>query len=245
MSETVSTRYKDALQRGHVAVVRGQPREAIEHYREAGELAPDRPLPYLCMGEVYLQMEQPREAVEAFEEALARAPSDIVATRGKAAALAAAGREGEARRVGSRAVEQEAMQRASQGGPRKADPRLLEIERHVANGAAAMRAGDMANAAAASLTAANGFAAAADYDGALDACLRGLQAQPGNIDIHFVMAMLYLRRGWTALGVQRAVLIERRLDIDDDPRRRGALRALAQDFRTHDPELERLAGSSA
>ena len=31
---------------------------------------------------------------------------------------------------------------------------------------------------------------------AIDACLHGLEAQPGNIDIHFVMSMLYLRLGW-------------------------------------------------
>jgi lipopolysaccharide biosynthesis regulator YciM len=121
----------------------------------------------------------------------------------------------------------------------------VEIERHMANGAAAMRAGDTSIAAVAYLTAANGFAAANDHDGALDACLRGLEAQSGNIDIHFVMAMLYLRRGWTELGVQRAMLIEHRLDIDDDPRRRSALHALARDFRTHHPQLERLAAAGA
>ena len=245
MSESVSTRYKDALQRGHVAVVRGQPLEAIEHYRQAGELVPDRPLPYLRIGEVYLQMERPKEAVQAFDEALVRAPSDIAAARGKAAALAACGRPDEARQVGARAAELEAMEQAGRSGRRALDPRLVEIERHMANGAAAMHAGDEGIAAAAYLTAANAFAAAGDHDGAIDACMRGLEAQPGNIDIHFVMAMLYLRRGWTELGVQRVVLIEHRLDIDDDPLRRNALCALARDFRTHDPELARLAGSSA
>ncbi len=54
MSDPVSTRYKDALQRGHVAVVKGRPREAIGHYEQAGALAPDRPLPYLRMGAVLL-----------------------------------------------------------------------------------------------------------------------------------------------------------------------------------------------
>ena len=52
-----------------------------------------------------------------------------------------------------------------------------------------------------------------------------------------------LRRGWTEFGVQRATLIERRLDIDDDRLRRNALAALARDFRTLSPELERLAAS--
>ena len=108
----------------------------------------------------------------------------------------------------------------------------LELERHVSNGAAARAAGELGIAAAAYLTAANGFAAVNDFDAAIDACLRALEARPGNIDVHFTMAMLYLRRGWAELGVQRALLIERRLDIDDDPRRRAALHALARDFRT-------------
>ena len=119
---------------------------------------------------------------------------------------------------------------------------LVELERHVINGAAARAAGDLGVAAAAYLTAANGYARLNDFDAAIDACLRGLEARPGNIDIHFVMAMLYLRRGWSELGVQRALLIERRLDIDDDrlpARRPGALwRATSARSR---PELERLA----
>jgi lipopolysaccharide biosynthesis regulator YciM len=117
----------------------------------------------------------------------------------------------------------------------------VEIERHVINGAAARAAGDLGVASVAYLTAANGYGALDDFDAAIDACLRGLEARPGNLDIHFVMAMLYLRRGWSELGLQRALLIERRLDIDDDRLRRHALAALARDFRTLSPELERLA----
>lgn len=244
MSGSVSTQYKDALQRGHVAVVKGRPREAIEHYEEAGRLAQDRPLPYVRMGDVYLQMEEPKAAVRAYDEALRRAPADVSATRGKAAALAAEGHADEARKVAIRAAELEAMERASRGGRREADPRLAEIERHVANGRAARQAGDLGIAAAAYLTAANGFVSLNQPEAAIDACLYGLEAQPGNIDIHFVMTMLYLRRGWTELGVQRAVLIERRLDIDDDALRRNALAALARDFRTQAPELERLAAKA-
>jgi tetratricopeptide (TPR) repeat protein len=246
MSEPVSVRYKEALQRGHVAVVKGRPREAIGHYQEAAVLVPERPLPYTRMGHVYLQMEQPREALLAFGAALERAPTDHEALAGKAAALTASGRIDEAGLARLQAAEAEAReQRAGPQRRRPADPRLLEMERHVANGAAARAADDAGTASAAYLMAANGYAAINDFDAALDACLRGLEARPGNIDIHFVMAMLYLRRGWTDLGVQRAVLIERRLDIDDDRLRRRALTALARDFRTLSPELERLAASAA
>ncbi len=243
MTDPVSMRYKDALQRGHVAVVRGRPREAIGHYREAGELAPERPLPYVRMGEVFLEMREAREAVAAFDEALRRAPTDPIALHGKAAAMAAVGQRDEARALHARAAELEVAEQASHVGRRRVDPRLAEMERHVVNGASARRARELGIAAAAYLTAANGYTAVGQLDAAIDACLSGLAAQPGNIDIHFVMTMLYLRQGWIDLGVQRARLIEQRLDIDDDKLRRNALSALARDFRTRSPELERLAAA--
>lgn len=244
MSDPVSARYKEALQHGHVAVVKGRPRDAVGHYEEAGKLAPDRPLPYVRMGQVYLQMQEPRAAIEAFDEALTRAPSEMDAIRGKAMALRADGQVEAARATAARAAELEAMEQAGRAGHRRSDPRFVEIERHVINGAAARRAGDLGIAAAAYLAAANGYAAVNDFEAAIDACLRGLEAQPGNIDVHFVMTMLYLRHGWIGLGVERARLIEQRLDIDDDALRRNALSALARDFRTHSPELERLASAT-
>ncbi len=124
-------------------------------------------------------------------------------------------------------------------------PSPAELERHVANGAAARAAGDLGIAAAAYLTAAHGYAALGEPDIAVDACLRGLEARPGDIDIHFLLTVLYLRRGWNELAVQRALRIERRLDIDDDAVRRGALGALARDFRARAPELERLASAAS
>lgn len=241
MSDPVSVRYKDALQRGHVAVVKGMPREAIRHYEEAATLVPERPLPYIRIGRVYLQMEQPRQALAAFEAALERSPSDQDALSGKAAALTAVGRSDEAGLARSQAEQLATRQQVRRARRRPADPRLLEIERHIVNGAAARAAGDTGVASAAYLTAANGFVAINDFDAAIDACLRGLEARPGNLDIHFVMTVIYLRRGWIELGVERAVLIEHRLDIDDDPLRRNALAALARDHRSRSPELERLA----
>ena len=124
-------------------------------------------------------------------------------------------------------------------------PPLAELERHVTNGAAARAAGDLGIAAAAYLTAAHGYAALDESDAAVDACLRGLEARPGDIDIHFLLTVLYLRRGWNELAVQRALLIAHRLDIDDDAVRRGALGALARDFHARAPELERLASAAS
>jgi tetratricopeptide (TPR) repeat protein len=245
MGDAVSDRYKEALQRGHVAVAKARPREAIGHYQEAAALVPSRPLPFVRIGQIYLGMAQPHEAIASFDEALQRAPTDRDALEGKAAALTAAGRPDEADEARSRAARIWATEDARRSRQRPADPRLLEVERHIISGAVARAAGDVGTASTAYLTAANGYVAVNDVDAAIDACLRGLEARPGNIDIHFVMAMLYLRQGWIELGVQRVVLIERRLDIDDDPLRRRALSALARDFRGLSPELERLAAGAA
>jgi Tfp pilus assembly protein PilF len=245
MTDSISTRYKEALRRGHVAVVRGRPREAVKHYEEAGELAEQRPLPFVSMGSVYLQMRQPREALGAFDEALKRAPTDLDAMRGRAQALEANGRTDESAVLLVRVADQEARERADQRTAPMVDPRSLELERHISAGAAARAAGDFDTACAAYLTAGNGYLAANDFDAALDACLRALEARPGNIDVHFTMAVMYLRCGWDELGSQRVMLIERRLDVDDDPRRRAALQALARDHRVLSPELERLAASPA
>jgi Tfp pilus assembly protein PilF len=245
MSDSVSTRYKEALRRGHMSVVKGRPREAIKHYREAGELVPERPLPFVSIGYIHLRMRDPRDALEAFDEALEREPNDLEALRGRAAALEAAGDARQAGTVRARIAQLEVRTRTGQRSYAPVDRRALELERHVSNGAAARAAGDTATASAAYLAAANGFAAANDFDAAMDACLRALEAHPGNIDVHFTMAVLYLRRGWAGLGAQRAMLIAHRLDVDDDPRRRAALHALARDFRGLAPELERLAAPPA
>jgi tetratricopeptide (TPR) repeat protein len=243
MSDSVSARYKEALRRGHVAVVKGRPREAVEHYQEAGQLAEQRPLPFVSMGSVFLQMQQPREALAAYDEALRRAPDDLDAMRGRAMALEAAGKVPEARALRTRAAEVEAVIQAGRRVVGAVDPRSQELERHIIAGARARAAGDLDTACAAYLTAANGYSAANDFVAGLDACLRALEARPGNIDVHFTMAVMYLRCGWAELGVQRVELIEHRLDIDDDRRRRAALHALARDHRTMAPELERLAAS--
>lgn len=243
MSDPVSARYKEALRRGHVAVVKGRPREAIEHYAEAGQLAPQRPLPFVSMGSVYLQMQQPREALAAYDEALGRAPGDLDATRGMCQALEAMGRVPEAQALRTRVAAMEAAEHARRGAAAAPDTRPLELERHIIAGAQARAAGDLDTACAAYLTAANGYSAVNDLDVGLDACLRALEARPGNIDVHFTMAVIYLRRGWAELGAQRVNLIERRLDIDDDRRRRAGLHALARDYRTLAPELERLAAT--
>ena len=246
MTESISARYKEALRHGHVAVAKGRPKEAIKHYEEAGRLVEERPLPFISMGSVFLQMRQPRDAIRAYDEALKRAPGDVTAMRGKAMALEADGKDAEAATLSRRAAELEAMERSGHGRPGRApDARRIELEHHVAEGGKARAAGELDRAAAAYQAAAVGYAAQNSFDAAMDACLSALEARPGAIDVHFTMAHLYLRRGWAELGVQRVLLIDHRLDIDEDPRRRAALQALARDFQALAPELEQLASASA
>ncbi|MDQ3447718.1 MAG: hypothetical protein M3432_00880 [Chloroflexota bacterium] len=50
MSDPLFERYKDALKQGHLALLRGKPKEALQRYTEAAALADHRALPYLSMG---------------------------------------------------------------------------------------------------------------------------------------------------------------------------------------------------
>ena len=243
MTDPVSTRYKEALRRGHVAVVKGRPREAVKHYQEAAGLAQNRPLPLVSMGSVYLQMRQPREALRAFDQALERAPNDLEAMRGKARALEADGKREEARATLAQVAEQEALQRSDSDRHRPSTVVRSSWSDTSGPGRRLELRAISTTACRAYLTAANGYAAANDFNAALDACLRALEARPGHIDVHFTMAVIYLRRGWVELGVQRVLLVDHRLDVDDDPRRRAALHALARDHRALSPELDRLAAS--
>ena len=190
-------------------------------------------------------MHQPREALAAFDEALRRAPGDVDAMRGKIAALEADGRTSAAGSLARRSAELEAMERAGRGSLSAAAELRHELEERVAEGHQARAAGELERAAAAFHAAAIGYAGQDHFDAAIDACLRALEARPGAIDVHFTMAHLYLRRGWAELGVQRVRLIDERLAIDADPRRRSALLALARDYRALAPELEQLATAVA
>ena len=99
MPDPIFERYKEALKAGHVAVLRGRSDEAIAHYREAAEIAPDRPLPHTSLGGVLLREGRLDEALAAYARALGRAPRDEAALSGRAEALLAAGRGTEAAEI--------------------------------------------------------------------------------------------------------------------------------------------------
>jgi tetratricopeptide (TPR) repeat protein len=78
--------YKAALRRGHVAALAGELDAALEAYREAARLVPERTLPIASQGTVLHRLDRWSEAAEAFDRALRMAPDDEAALRARARA---------------------------------------------------------------------------------------------------------------------------------------------------------------
>jgi tetratricopeptide (TPR) repeat protein len=78
--------YKAALRRGHVAALAGELDTALDAYREAARLVPERTLPIASQGTVLHRLDRWPEAAEAFDRALAMAPDDEAALRARARA---------------------------------------------------------------------------------------------------------------------------------------------------------------
>lgn len=115
MSESIYERYKAALRRGHLAVLRGQLETALDAYREAAAIVPERALPHTSIGAVELRLGRPTEALAAFEAAIERSPNDEGALSGRADALTA---------LGERATAAETLDRLA--GLLEADGRIAE-----------------------------------------------------------------------------------------------------------------------
>jgi tetratricopeptide (TPR) repeat protein len=88
VSSGVFEQYRDALRRGHAALASGDLESALAGYREAGDLARDRPAPHIGIGQALLAQDDPQGALAAFGAALALAPRDETALRGRAESLA-------------------------------------------------------------------------------------------------------------------------------------------------------------
>ncbi|HXG40881.1 MAG TPA: hypothetical protein VNJ28_08060, partial [Candidatus Limnocylindrales bacterium] len=56
-------RYKDALRRGHVALLRNRLEVALAAYAEAAAIAPERALPHASLGSVYLRLGRPDDSL--------------------------------------------------------------------------------------------------------------------------------------------------------------------------------------
>ena len=92
MSQPLFELYKDALRRGHLAVIDGRLDDALTSYREAGQLAPDRALPFASIATVLHRLGRSDEAIAAFDRALELAPDDVATLRARWVALEEMGR---------------------------------------------------------------------------------------------------------------------------------------------------------
>ena len=212
MSDPVFERYKDALKQGHLALLRGKPKSALERYTEAAALADHRALPHLSVGSVLLRLGRPQEALSAFDRAVATArvaAIDALIKRRRADAMTAS--EEAARGAGPEAV--------------------------VESAGSAQASGDMTSAVERFVAAADLYLALSETDAASDACQRALALAPGSPAVHLAMVRTYLVCGWRERAVERLLLLDRLLQLDDDPTARAALVATCAANRELDPRL--------
>jgi tetratricopeptide (TPR) repeat protein len=96
VSRSVFDQYKEALRRGHLAVLAGRLEEAIEAYREAARIVPERALPHASLATALHRLGRWPEAEDAFAVAVSLAPEDASVLRARAAALEGLGRRADA-----------------------------------------------------------------------------------------------------------------------------------------------------
>jgi tetratricopeptide (TPR) repeat protein len=107
VTDALYERYKEALRRGHVAALRDRLDLAVEAYREAATIAPERALPHVSLGSVLVRLRRPDEALAEYGTALSLTPRDESAQAGRAEAFAARGQAVEAAEVLDRLAEQQ------------------------------------------------------------------------------------------------------------------------------------------
>ena len=132
MTRPLFEQYKEALRKGHLAARAGRVDEALEAYREAATLAPDRAAPHTSAAAVFHRSDRHDEAWAAFERALAIAPDDEATLRARAAAFERVGR------TASAAADLEQLAEALETSGRRAEA-LEAAQRAVALTATAAR----------------------------------------------------------------------------------------------------------
>ncbi len=244
MSDPVFERYKEALKQGHLALLRGKPKIALERYSEAAALADHRALPHLSVGSVLLQLGRPQDALQAYDRAVARFPEEVAGHEGRMSALTALGRPKEAAEAAANVATIHALitsrradaLTASEEAARGAGPEAL-IE-----SAAAAQGSDTASAVERYVVAADLYLARSETDAASDACQRALALAPGSPAVHLAMVRTYLACGWRERAVERLLLLDRLLELDQDAKSRAALIATCAANRELDPRLAAIAG---
>jgi tetratricopeptide (TPR) repeat protein len=231
VSEAVYERYKDALRRGHVASLRGRHDEAIDAYREAAAIAPERVVPHTSLGGVLLREGRADEALAAYEAALERAEDDESAAEGRRQALTALGLPPDTPLHPEPEREPEPQPPAVPAALPGDGTRLaLDAQKHLDRG-------DHAAARERWLAAAVAHRSLGEVDAALDACYLALGSAPADVGLHITLADLYLDRGWRSVARDKLVLLARVVELDGDATGRDEICRLVSARLADDAEL--------
>jgi tetratricopeptide (TPR) repeat protein len=230
--------YKDALRRGHVALLGGELEDALVAYHEAAGLVPERPLPHASIGTVLARLGRLEEAAAAFDRALEVAPDDDATLRARAEALGASTTEPPTRAPDSPPTsppgrapveagpdEPEALppgDAPAPAPPAEADPVVLRAEAD-----RFLDAGDPAAAREPLLRAMAAHRAVGRLDAALDECLQLLSIAPDDPRVHLAIADLELDHGWRAIAAEKVELLLRLTALSGDARAESDVRRLA------------------
>lgn len=238
--DDVYARYRESLKLGHQEAAEGRYAEALTHYQTAAEVASDRALPHVAVAGVQLRLSHPKEALASYERALNIEPQNVDALTGRVAAYLAAGRREDAARA-QRQIEEALTAPAALQGPIGDATPMTRADTMRAAADEALRTGQTEAAIDAYVAESAEHAAANHYDAALDASMTALSVEPGSVRVHLQMTRLYFQRGWTAKGVERALLLDRLLSLDPDPSIAGELRQLAAANAAADARLAAIA----
>jgi tetratricopeptide (TPR) repeat protein len=228
--DDVFARYQAALRAGHQLAADGKFKDALNQYEEAARVAGERPLPLVGIGGMNMRLGRPKEALAAYERALALEPDNFDALSGRAAALLAAGRRGEAQNV----QQQMDALRASPTETERLPPELMtplsRAETMAIAGEQARDAGQTDAAIDAFLAEAREHASTNKFDAALDAAMRALALDTGATRIHLELTRLYFERGWDAEAIQRAGALRRLLRLAPNEEVSAGLDQLEREF---------------
>ncbi|HET7474016.1 MAG TPA: tetratricopeptide repeat protein [Candidatus Limnocylindrales bacterium] len=140
-------------------------------------------------------------------------------------------------------AEHDAVIAATADGPTTGEAEVTEpVGLGIALGAlaeTALYAGDPA-AVDHLLAAARAHRRAGRTSAALDAADLAIGVGPSDVDVHLLLAELYLDRGWRSLAVDKVLLLGRLADLDEDAAARDRLRALVQERLADEPKVAAL-----
>jgi tetratricopeptide (TPR) repeat protein len=240
VTEDVYARYAESLRVGHQQAAEGKFKDALASYQAAASYAGERALPHIAIGGMHLRLGQRKEALEAYDRALALEPDNLDALTGRAAALLAAGRRGDADAVRKKIDQLRGVGTAQPAGTDGNALPLTGAEAHAVAGEQARSAGHKDAAIDAWLAESREHVRLAHYDAALDACLRALALDSGSTRVHLELVRVYFKRGWHDQAVERALLLDRLLSLSPDPDTRAGLRAVVVDNATGDPRVAQM-----